>query len=736
MKMARLVWILCGLCVAAGSPCEEASPPKLSEIPFEKMLPEDTIFYLSVPDMKAGIEEMKGTNAYRLLEEINPISMMQGQPEFGRLKELYSAYVEPLTKIFHKRVAFAVKNIPAAPGIPGAILFADVPDAGKEAALRLYLNERIHPLLSRIGVQRLTFAQGQYEVEQLSFARPAPLVVCYTIADGLFVATLGRGTMESLLDGNFPTKTLAESEHLREVRRAVGEVTIYANTAALLESVKPMMPERMDVFLKVTGVDAIKAMGIGGETLGTAFLGRGYVYTGSQPKGFLGLLAKEVPPPKVVNYVPGDSTILYAFSLSDKAELYDEVMGALRETMLSFHGDREWQRLTAGIQRAEQHLGLRIREDLLAPFGSELCVALKVPEVLGFPPIYVLLEVKDAARAQAAIDKLIALLEKGAEASVMRTTQDYKGVRITSLSLMPGGRGHGARLAALPLMMRPAYAVVGDFLVVSVHGNLVKKIVDVHQGEKSLKDNPDFQRVFGKLSPSGTITSYVNMKEIYDFLYGTFSGMAAMQIGPEMVGKLGRISQYLGSAGGRLSWDGKGFLSESFSDSGGAEQILVQLAMMRVSPALFRAREKAHEAACMSNLKQLSIACIMYAQDHNDVLPAKLSDLHPEYLSTTDVFLCPVNRSGKAAKAVADIDRDSDYELKIPGQKLGEIKDPARTIMILEKQPNHRGRRNAAFADGHVEGGVRTGQTEPAPAAPMHKAATGSFLNVLSRFEL
>ncbi|MDP2896554.1 MAG: DUF3352 domain-containing protein [bacterium] len=732
MRTLRLVWILCGLCVLVGTPCEEASLPKLSEMAFEKMLPEDTIFYMYASDTTAFVRELKGSNAYKILEEINPISLMEGQPEFERAKEFYTAYIEPLTKVFHKRVAIAVKNIPPGPGIPGVVLLADVPDAEKEAALRKYFNEQIHPLLNRIGVQRITFTHGAYEVEQLSFARPAPFVACYTIADGLFIATLGREIMESILDRKFPAKTLAESELLQEVRRAVGDVVIYANTAALLESGRPVMPEKVATILRVSGLDSIKAIGLGGETLGTASLGKWYLFTGSQPKGFLGLLAKEVPPPKVVNYVPADCTVLYAFSLGDKAVFYDELMGALRETFLSLHGNREWERLSAGIRGVEEKLGFQIRDDLLAPFGSEMCVALKVPEVLGFPPTFLLLEVKDAEKAQAAIDKLIASLEKGIGASVMRTTQDYKGVAITSVSLMPGGRGMAAGIAALPLM-RPAFAVVGDFLVVSVHANLVKKIVDVHQGEKSLKDNPDFQRVFSKLSPSGTVTSYVNMKEIYDFLYGTFGGLAATQVGAEMMGKLGRISQYFGSAGGRLSWDGKGILSESFSDSGGAEQILAQMAVMYVLPKLASARGRAQETACLSNLRQLSVACMMYANDHDDVLPSKLSDLHPEYVPGTDVFLCPIHRSGKAVKKVVDIDADSDYELRLPGQKLGEVKDPGRTVMIWEKQLNHRGERNTAFVDGHVERGGRIGQTEVAPPVTTPKAAAVSFGKAFSR---
>jgi prepilin-type N-terminal cleavage/methylation domain-containing protein/prepilin-type processing-associated H-X9-DG protein len=81
--------------------------------------------------------------------------------------------------------------------------------------------------------------------------------------------------------------------------------------------------------------------------------------------------------------------------------------------------------------------------------------------------------------------------------------------------------------------------------------------------------------------------------------------------------------------------------------------IIAILAAMLL-PALSQAREKARQAACMNNLKQMGLALFMYTTDWYDYLmPAcsRVGDLNghhwrtylikEKYITNTNVFLCP-----------------------------------------------------------------------------------------------
>jgi len=60
-------------------------------------------------------------------------------------------------------------------------------------------------------------------------------------------------------------------------------------------------------------------------------------------------------------------------------------------------------------------------------------------------------------------------------------------------------------------------------------------------------------------------------------------------------------------------------------------ELLVVIAIIAILAAILfpvfaRAREAARKATCLSNLKQIALACIMYAQDYDECLPAAASD--------------------------------------------------------------------------------------------------------------
>jgi len=694
----RSLVILTGLWVSVGQLFTVGLSATISELAFEEMLPGDTVLYFCVPDGVGLVEKFKNTNLYKMAREIELLGLLNREPRFQRIKELYGTFIEPLTQVFQRRMALAITDIPRGRGLPEVVFLADM--GGKEEQLRQCFKERIHPALERAGVTAASFKDGEYEVQELSFRKPVPFSACYAVADGVFIATVGRQGIEELLSQPRRAKSLAEAGLFKEVRAKLGErcdFLAYNNISAMMEGLRGGLRSRSKVFFDALGLADVKAAGFGLEFREHAGKQTLFIYTGAERRGLLALLPRGDRGVKAARYVPEDTTLLWAVSLGDFAEFWDGVTNVLRSAMEAAGEGPHWERAMAKLRQWENRSGFRIKDDVLSPFAGEVAVSVKVPEVMGVPPTVLLIEVKDSERAMALIEKLMAALENLSKGGLVKVPEQYKDVAITTVFLLPHGGGvRGASLAGLSLM-RPAFAVVGDFLVIGVHSSSVKKVVDAYGSNKSLKDNPNFKRVVANLSEKGSMTLYVNMREVYDFLYGIFGGLAAREVPGDIVARLGRVGQYLGSSASRVSCDEKGITYETFSESCLPEQALAIGALL---PMLVSARGKALAAACMSNVMNLSRACIMYENEHG-VLPSKLSELYPGYIDKLNVFVCPVH----AGKEISErnIDEASDYRLEIPGAKLADVKDPARTVMISEKEANHDGARNAGYADGHVE---------------------------------
>jgi prepilin-type N-terminal cleavage/methylation domain-containing protein/prepilin-type processing-associated H-X9-DG protein len=93
-------------------------------------------------------------------------------------------------------------------------------------------------------------------------------------------------------------------------------------------------------------------------------------------------------------------------------------------------------------------------------------------------------------------------------------------------------------------------------------------------------------------------------------------------------------------------------------------ELLVVIAIIAILAAILfpvfaRAREKARQTSCLSNVKQLTLGCLMYAQDYDEMLPAGRVQHYPAtcdnnskafwqhvvfpYVSNTQIFQCPSN---------------------------------------------------------------------------------------------
>lgn len=64
-----------------------------------------------------------------------------------------------------------------------------------------------------------------------------------------------------------------------------------------------------------------------------------------------------------------------------------------------------------------------------------------------------------------------------------------------------------------------------------------------------------------------------------------------------------------------------------------------------VLPAIQKARERARQAKCISNLHQFSVSIQVYRDDNENQLPEWLSSLHAQYVPHTELYFCPSDPS-------------------------------------------------------------------------------------------
>ena len=138
----------------------------------------------------------------------------------------------------------------------------------------------------------------------------------------------------------------------------------------------------------------------------------------------------------------------------------------------------------------------------------------------------------------------------------------------------------------------------------------------------------------------------------------------------------------------------------------------IPLAAGLTLPALAKAKTKAQSIQCMNNVKQLALAAMIYANDHDGRMPEaqKWCDQLQPNLGSRGVLLCPAgNQSDRCHYA---------FNAELSGAELNRIGSPAQTVLFVESaggwnksggaellvQPRRHGQAVVVgFADGHVE---------------------------------
>jgi prepilin-type N-terminal cleavage/methylation domain-containing protein len=183
-------------------------------------------------------------------------------------------------------------------------------------------------------------------------------------------------------------------------------------------------------------------------------------------------------------------------------------------------------------------------------------------------------------------------------------------------------------------------------------------------------------------------------------------------------------------------------------------ELLVVIAIIAILAAILfpvfaKAREKARQSSCLSNLKQLGLANLQYAQDYDEMLPGftqvfisgysdgvsangvtAYSKLMP-YVKNTQIFTCPSRKPTSYTYSSTGVSQTSSYGWNwytyMPGvtpnyTTLAVTVDPARICLMTEftnayhtvyflwlGPPNNHGTfshndgQNLVYTDGHAK---------------------------------
>ena len=176
-------------------------------------------------------------------------------------------------------------------------------------------------------------------------------------------------------------------------------------------------------------------------------------------------------------------------------------------------------------------------------------------------------------------------------------------------------------------------------------------------------------------------------------------------------------------------------------------ELLVVIAIIAILAAILfpvfaRAREKARQASCTSNLKQIGLATIMYAQDYDEVLPPILLESGSQmyavnealnaYVKNEQLWICPSDRRGSvettAVGAAMDVSYSGNtvtmkwvlpsYGLTASPLALGQVNRPSECALFWDARSvgtsfpddfnllvtyRHNGMANVVYHDGHAK---------------------------------
>ncbi|MEM6394590.1 MAG: hypothetical protein AAF797_17625 [Planctomycetota bacterium] len=438
------------------------------------------------------------------------------------------------------------------------------------------------------------------------------------------------------------------------------------------------------------------------------------------PKGLLKLLVQEPIGDAELAWVPKDASMVGVtrFDATKIVDLALEIAGQVDPA--------EGQQAVEGaIAMGSGFVGVDLRADLIEALGSAWLTYID-PAAAGHSPLGVVavnpLNNPDGAkRALTAIGELInaALAENMDEDVPFEIRFNTKTVNGVELNIF-----------SAPLIM-PTWAVVEDRLIVGLNPQAVLTAADRTTADPatSIMANPAFMASYRAALagnaptslwwtdlPTTAPMSYQN-NLIWSSLLSGFASMFSGQAPHSLLPTLSQLQPLL-TPDVTLGWtDGNAFRWRSLTAfpgasaygptaglTGGGTVFIGAMFTGITLPALGAARASALQVHQMSNARQIAVAQMVYANDHNNRFADHVGQLVAGGYLIPDIVV----QRGTAVPAMpadqlADWSRQTSAFTLVPLPALDDIAEPHNTVLAFQHPEPGKPTVAVAFADGHAE---------------------------------
>jgi len=444
------------------------------------LMPANTVMFLALPNVSGRIDE-----AWRLfLERVhsNGVLAEWWKERAGEKEEAeISAVVEKIRLVGEElgdEIAVAVLSGQDDP-VAGVAIAASVRN---DAAFRALMERESAEMAARHGGSPFRLVADPTEAPETPVQGTEPSLSILT-RDGLMLGAAGRAPLEALAAaadagrGGFVGTPLHG-----ELTAAYRDGAVWLggfDVAALVRKARAHDSSASesgdpDRAFSLTGLSGAKYLVVEGDgEADSAMMHATLVFDGPR-RGVLSWLAAPAPI-RALRFVSPDATFAAAAVVKDPSAMLDEVY-----TLLGQEAGTVRERL--GKLGAE--LGLDVRDDLLAPLGGEVVVALDGP-VLPTPAWKVAVEVYDPLRLQRAIEQVVTRAAQEAAA-------EQRPVPVLTTAEEAGRTFY--QLGTQPPTMEVHYTFADGYLLVASQRALLAQAIAGSRTGVTLVESSEFTR--------------------------------------------------------------------------------------------------------------------------------------------------------------------------------------------------------------------------------------------------